>query len=703
MFVALVSSVTAGPVAAAEGRPDVLVADFEGRDYGNWKAQGEAFGTGPAQGTLSNQMQVSGFQGKGLVNSYHKGDGTTGRLVSPPLVIQRKHINFLIGGGGFEGRTCINLLLDGKVVRTTTGPNTQPGGSERLDWHSWDVTDLAGKSVIIEVVDQATGGWGHINIDQIIQSDTPKVTRDAQRQITAEQRYLNLPVKSGAPKRRMAVIADGQTVREFEIELADAEPDFWAFLDLAPFAGRQLTLQVDRLPEGSKGLAAATQDATIRGSENLYRETLRPQFHFSSRRGWLNDPNGLVYYKGEYHLYYQHNPYGWDWGNMHWGHAVSKDLVHWQELPIAIYPKRFGDWAFSGSAVVDRDNTAGFKKGEEDVIVAAWTSTGRGECISYSNDRGRTFTEYQGNPVVKHKGRDPKIIWYAPGRHWVMAVYDEQEQSGKGIAFYTSTDLKAWERRSYLDGYFECPEIFELPLDGDPNRSKWVVYAADGAYSVGSFNGKAFTRESGKHPGHYGNCFYASQTYSDIPPDDGRRIRIGWGQVKTPAMPFNQMMTIPTELELRTTEDGPRLFALPVREFEKLRGRRHEIGPRELSADANPLSGVSGELFDIRAELEPRQAAELGFTIRGVPVVYKVKERQLHCHGRTAPLKLSDGRVQFRILVDRTSIEIFANDGLVYMPIGIIPRQDDRSLSAWSKGGARIYSLDVFELRSTWH
>ena len=204
-------------------------------------------------------------------------------------------------------------------------------------------------------------------------------------------------------------------MREFEIELADTEPDFWAFLDLTPFAGKKATIQVDSLPRSSHGLDLVEQSDEIRGAENLYKEKYRPQFHFTSRRGWNNDSNGLVFYKGEWHLYYQHNPYGVQWGNMHWGHAVSEDLVHWQELPIALYPQQFGDWCFSGSAVVDVNNTAGFKKGGEDAIVAAYTSTGRGECIAYSNDRGRTFAEFRGNPVVRHEGRDPKVIWYEPG------------------------------------------------------------------------------------------------------------------------------------------------------------------------------------------------------------------------------------------------------------------------------------------------
>ena len=253
----------------------------------------------------------------------------------------------------------------------------------------------------------------------------PAAPAEAARELLIEKRFLNLPVKNHAPKHRVKLLVDGQIAREFEIELADREPDFWVFLDLAPFQGKHAVIQVDGLGADSTALSAIEQADQIKGAEDLYHEALRPQFHFSSQRGWNNDPNGLVFYQGEYHLYYQHNPYGWDWGNMHWGHAISTDLVHWQELPIALYPHQFGDWAFSGSAVVDRDNTGGFKTGREAPLVAAYTSTGRGECIVFSNDRGRTWTEFNGNPVVKHEGRDPRLLWHRPTKRWVMAVYDE--------------------------------------------------------------------------------------------------------------------------------------------------------------------------------------------------------------------------------------------------------------------------------------
>jgi fructan beta-fructosidase len=526
--------------------------------------------------------------------------------------------------------------------------------------------------------------------------------KPAQREIRVEKRYLHLPVKNGAPMRRLRFVVDGTTVREFEIELAEGEPDFSVFSDASAFVGQRLTVEVEALPPDSRALERIVQAEAVPGGDGLHHERHRPQFHFSSRRGWSNDPNGLVYHDGEYHLFYQHNPYGWNPANMHWGHAVSTDLVHWRELPIALYPHAFGDWCFSGSAVVDRGNSAGFRTREEDVIVAAFTSTGRGECIAYSNDRGRTFTDYEGNPVVQHNGRDPKVIWYAPGGHWVMAVYDEKPDS-RGIAFYTSPDLKHWERQSRIESYYECPEIFALPVDGRAGQSTWVVYSADGDYAVGSFDGKTFVAESDKQRYNFGDCFYASQTFNGIPPEDGRRIQIGWGTVSMPGMPFNQMMTFPVELTLRTTEEGVRLFAWPVKEIEALHASRHEWTNVELMPGRNVLADITGDLFDIRAEFETGDVAELGFTIRGLPVTCDVREGRLSCQGKSAPLKPMGGKVRLRLLVDRTSIEIFGNDGRIYMPIGVIPPDDNMALEVFSRSGTgRAASLEVYELKSAW-
>jgi fructan beta-fructosidase len=679
-------------------RPDIVFADFEGDDYGDWKVAGTAFGKGPARGTLPGQMPVSGFKGKGLVNSFHGGDDSTGSLTSPEFTIDRRFISFLIGGGHHPVKACIDLVVNGKVVRTTTGPNKVPGGTERLDPAFWDVADLAGKKAKIRILDEAKGGWGHINIDHIVFTDRrpESILLDVKHEITAEKRYLHLPVKNGAAKRNLKLLVAGRVWREMEIELGEAEPDFKVFVDLQEVKGKKLTVQVDRLSSASRVLKSLLQADSLPGAEQLYKEKHRPQFHFTSRRGWLNDPNGLVWYKGEYHLFYQHNPFGKEWGNMHWGHAVSKDLVHWRELPIALYPKRFGDQVFSGSAVVDRDNTSGLKKGDEDTLVAAYTSTGRGECIASSTDRGRSWTDLPDNPVVKHAGRDPRLLRHTPSKRWVMAVYDEH--AGKQwIAFYTSPELKKWRFESRIEGFYECPDLFELPVDGKRDNRKWVLYAADGKYILGTFDGRSFTKESGKHTLWHGN-FYAAQTFSNAP--DGRRIQIGWGTgITFPGMPFNQQMTVPCELSLKTTPEGVRLFAVPVKELDSLHGARHTL-------KNHPLEGRSkvrldGDLLDARANFTLGKSESVGLSIFGTEIVYDVKKQTLSCKGCTAPLKPSNGKVQLRVLVDRGSIELFGNDGAVALSIGVIPSEKDRSFELFARGKA-MADLEVFELRSSW-
>ena len=532
----------------------------------------------------------------------------------------------------------------------------------------------------------------------VLQGAPPNTTRE----LLIEKRFLNLPVKNHAPKHRVKLLVDGQVAREFEIELAAKEPDFWVFLDLAPFQGKRATIQVDQLPPDSNGLAAIEQADQVKGTEDLYREALRPQFHFSSRRGWNNDPNGLVFYRGEYHLFYQHNPYGWDWGNMHWGHAVSPDLLHWQELPIALYPHRFDDWAFSGSAVMDQANTAGFKTGHEAPLVAAYTSTGRGECIVFSNDRGQTWTEFSGNPVVRHNGRDPRLFWHSPSKRWIMAVYDELD-SKRWIAFHSSTDLKEWKLESCVEGFFECPDMFELAVDGKRAEKLWVLTAASSEYMLGRFDGHQFTPQTLKLPGHRGNAFYAAQTFSDIPARDGRRIQIGWGQIVTPGMPFNQMMTFPCELTLRSTADGTRLCFQPVKELTRLHAARHAWSRLTVAPGTNALAGIQGDLFDLRMQFTAGNTGEVRLTIRGVPVIYDAAKQELICHDRRNRLSPLNGKVRLQLLIDRTSLEIFGNDGLLYMPMAGKFAPDNHSLALTATGDAvRFDSLEVDELKSIW-
>ncbi|MFM7151017.1 MAG: 2,6-beta-D-fructofuranosidase, partial [Gemmataceae bacterium] len=345
-------SALASGTGARQQADDILINDFEARDYGEWKVTGTAFGPGPARGTLKGQMAVSGFMGQGLVNTFFDGDTTTGTLTSPEFTIQRKYIAFLIGGGKDPEKLTFQLLVDGKVVRTATGPNDRPGGSEELAPDSWDVGEIMGKKAVLKITDNATGSWGHINVDHIRQTDHKPAgdVKEPRREFQVESRYLNLPIKNGARSRVVTLLVEGKPVVRNDIELADDQPDWWAPMDVSMWKGKKVTVMVDRLREDSSALKNIEPGDTIKGGEKLYREPLRGQLHFSPRRGWNNDPNGMVFHNGEYHLFYQHNPYGWNWGNMHWGHAVSKDMVHWEDLGDKLLPDTFGPM-FSGSAV----------------------------------------------------------------------------------------------------------------------------------------------------------------------------------------------------------------------------------------------------------------------------------------------------------------------------------------------------------------
>jgi fructan beta-fructosidase len=385
---------------------------------------------------------------------------------------------------------------------------------------------------------------------------------------------------------------------------------------------------------------------------------------------------------------------------MHWGHAVSPDLVHWRELPIALYPRRFGDWAFSGSAVVDRTNTTGWKRGDNDLLVGAYTSTGRGECIVFSNDRGRSWTEYEGNPVLKHQGRDPRLLWHEPTRRWVMAVYDESDGK-RWIAFYTSDDLKTWTFRSRIEGFFECPDLFELPVDGDASRRKWVLTAASSVYMVGTFDGSFFRPETPKLPGHRGRGFYAAQTFSHEP--RGRVVQIGWLQTTTPGMPFNQGMSLPLALSLRTTPDGPRLAWRPAEELEGLRSRLIRRSSGEIKPGENPLAGASGERLEIRADYEAGASSTLMLKVRGVEIVHDTARREVRVAGLVVPAPPVGGKQRLVIFADRTALEVFASDGLSYVPLPTNLDPRDQGLDVRIAGAPiRLDSLEVYELHRIW-
>jgi sucrose-6-phosphate hydrolase SacC (GH32 family) len=694
------------------GAEDILLADFEAESYGAWKTTGTAFGSGPARGTLPNQMHVDGYIGKGLVNSYLNGDGSIGSLTSPEFKIERKYIAFLIGGGSSH-QLALQLMIDGNVVRSSTGPNDKPGGSESLAPDAWDVAEFVGRKAIIRIIDQATGGWGHINVDHIVQTDTkPKgLLKNAESTFDIQSRYLLIPIKNGATKREVTLLANDQRIVRNDIELADEAPDWWAPMDVSSWKGKSVTLRVDKLREDSSALANIQQSDTLGNEDDLYRESMRGQFHFSPKRGWNNDPNGCVYYNGEYHLFFQHNPYGWGWGNMHWGHAVSRDLVHWEELGDVLLPDDMGPM-FSGSAVVDHNNTSGFGMGGKAPLVLIYTAAGNPtvQGIAYSVD-GRTFTKYSGNPVLKQitgGNRDPKVIWHEPTKQWVMTLYVEW-QGKHTIHFFTSPNLKDWTLASITEGdapgsnfLFECPDFFELPIDGDPTRKKWVLLAANSDYAIGSFDGKKFSADATRLKGHRGRGFYAAQSFSDAP--DGRRILIGWWQTETKGMPFNQSMSLPLELALTQTNDGPRMTFSPAKELQSLRDRSYQVESRSLRpGEKNPLDDIQAELLELRMEFEPDEAQQVVLNIRDVMVEYDAAKQELSVAGHRAAAPLRDGRQRLVIYCDRTGVEVFASDGLCYVPMPYNTKPENKRIFLESRGGvATIHSLEAYELRSAW-
>jgi sucrose-6-phosphate hydrolase SacC (GH32 family) len=368
---------------------------------------------------------------------------------------------------------------------------------------------------------------------------------------------------------------------------------------------------------------------------------------------------------------------------------------------------------FSGSAAVDAHNTSGFGRDGQPPLVLIYTAAGdpTTQCLAYSLD-GRTFTKYENNPVVKQitgGNRDPKVLWHAASKQWVMVLYVGTNK-GHTVHFLTSPNLTEWTLASVTEagdkgGYlFECPDFFELPVDGDAKDRRWVLMGANTEYAVGTFDGAKFTPEHSKIAGHRGRGFYAPQTFSDLKALDGRRVQIGWFQTETRGMPFNQSMTVPLELRLTATKEGARLTWTPVKELEALRKKTHTTQPVTLKADsANPLAGVKAELVELRAEFEPGAEGTLTFSVRGATIAYDATKQELAVNGHRAPAPLRGGKQRLTIFCDRTGLEVFAADGLTYVPMPFAPKAEDLSLAVGVAGGsARVTSLQVYELRSAW-
>ena len=528
---------------------------------------------------------------------------------------------------------------------------------------------------------------------------SPLVT---ERIITVEKQFLNFPVSETAPQTRMMLSAGDSLMTCFNIRLDAAHPDYWMFYDVSDLKGKDVTVHTETAVSGLNGIV---QSDELLGEEPLYNERYRQQFHFSTRRGWINDPNGLVWYDGEYHLFYQLNPWGIAWDNMNWGHAVSHDLLHWKELPIALHQDQDG-MVFSGSAIIDEKNVSGLG---ENAMLAFYTeemSDGQTQYLAYSLDKGRHFTKWNGNPVVDDKkkdgswhNRDPKVFWYDEGPWWVMVVFEKD-----GHSIYTSENLLEWTWQSHMPGFWECPELFELPVDAHTNKTKWVMTGASGTYMVGSFDGKQFIPESGKL--HYVNGYqYAAQTYNNIPKTDGRRIQIGWSSIRKAGMPFTGFMQLPLELTLHTTPDGVRLRAFPITETNALFTQvmeAHSMTMEEANERLRSLPDMP-EGFLMRFHIRFSHPTDASLSLDGQCILrYDLNFNRVGEIDYTPQSALD---FEADLYVDRSSVEGFIDGGCLNYIIERSGLDGEKGLcfTCNHETSITVENLQVFSAKSIWH
>ena len=520
--------------------------------------------------------------------------------------------------------------------------------------------------------------------------------------ITNPTNYILLPIEEAAEESRVRLDIGDAADTDMDIRLAQTKVDYWVPFVL-PADAKTVTVRVQK----SLGDALCWKEMKLSDTfDPSHIDKFRPVYHHAPLYGWMNNANGLLYEDEEYHLYYQYNPYGSKWGNMHWGHAVSNDLIHWEELPIALYPDEHGT-VFSGSAVIDYDNTSGFGKNGIPAMVAIYTADNpekQVQCIAYSLDKGRTWTKYKGNPVIDSKAkwnskdtRDPKVFWHKPSGKWVMVL---NERDGHSI--YNSDNLKDWTFESHITGFWECPELFELPVDGNKDNTKWVMYGASGTYMLGVFDGKKFTPESGKYYYSTGSI-YAAQTFTNIPESDGRRIQIGWGRISHPGMPFNGMMLFPTELSLRTTKDGIRLFSKPIDELDRL---QTSVGKwRALTADkADELlrQYKDASTLRIRTTLKLSHATNAGLNLFGQSLLdYDMNYNRIN-GVFYSPEDMTSMEIAADIILDKTSIEVYIDDGAYSYSMERRPDLKNREGFHFFGNNIEVKEMEIYTFRSIW-
>ena len=490
-----------------------------------------------------------------------------------------------------------------------------------------------------------------------------------------------------------------------------------------------------------------TKEKSTPASPVMYAEEYRPQFHFSPDTNWANDPNGLVFYNGEYHLFYQKNPYGDTWGHMSWGHAVSEDLLHWKHLPVAIEEfkdRSSGDstMIFSGTVVVDKNNTSGLCQGKECMVAIFTSHVFRGaegllqhQSLAYSNDQGRTWELYAKNPVldIKRKDfRDPKVFWYEPKQYWVMALVVPDLHK---VQLYQSKNLLDWKLLSEFgevgdrSKIWECPDLYELPVENIPGKTKWVLSLSGShpqgpgfvgmQYFVGDFDGVSFKADDPRQRPlyvDYGKDFYAGIVYNNFLREDKRAVMIGWANNWTyganiPTHPWRSAMALPRELSLKQTEEGIRLIQVPLQQISTLR-----------LSEITDATKISGKALELDIEIDPQDAAEAGIkvlksgneeTIIGyAPLTKEVfidrtRSGKVDFHKDFASMERvkinpANGKVRLKIFIDHSIVEVFVNDGEQALCEQAFPTQSDYLVEPYSDNGNAEFKIKAWEMKSVW-
>lgn len=553
--------------------------------------------------------------------------------------------------------------------------------------------------------------------------------------------YLLLPIQDDAPEGKICVVKDNeQKGTLMNVRLARERVDSYVPFALSAYKGQHISIEIQGVPE----TALCWKELKLSGSFDMAnKESFRPVYHHTPAYGWMNDPNGMFYKDGVYHLYFQYNPYGAVWGNMHWGHSTSTDLMHWKFEGCAIVPDAWGA-IFSGSCVVDHENTAGFGK---ETVVAFYTSAKstpwgdiQMQSMAYSLDNGKTFTKYEGNPILTSSEkdfRDPKVFWYAPGKHWVMIL-----AVGQHMEIYSSVNLKEWKKESEFGamqgahgGVWECPDLVEIPVEGSREK-KWVLICnlnpggpfggSAAQYFVGSFDGKKFVNESPTQTKwmDWGKDNYATVTWNNAP--DGRCIALGWMSNwqyanNVPTRQYRSANTLARDLTLYREGQELYLKSTPSSEVKKARGKKVSIPSFKVSEKhemVNLFEEKQGA-YEVEIVIQNAGASKIAFCLLNdkgekVSMYYDLNRKQFVMDRSesgtvdfskdfpavtVAPVNV-DKELTLRLFVDRSSIEAFGEDGKFVMTNLVFPSQPYVKMCFEAdKNGYAVKSLNVYKLQ----